>query len=130
MPAMLNLSIYVQARVQADIKLESFGLHPHEEQVWQVVDMFTQALRQTQEQDMLNECRAHARLGQVFDKYLNIRSKAVQNCKRAVQLAHHVKPHPVGHDWYMVSFLTTYLPVSWPLCLSACLCNCSCRCLT
>ena len=100
-----NLSMILQARVQAERKLESFGLCPDEEQVWQVVDMLAQALRQTQEQDILNECRAHAKLGQVFDKYLKMRSKAVQNCKRAVQLAHHVKPHPIGHDWYMVSFV-------------------------
>ena len=98
-----NLSMGLQARGQAERKLESFGLHPNEEEVWQVVDMLAQALRQTREQDMLNECRAHAKLGQVFDKYLNLRSKAVQNCKRAVQLAHHVRPHPVGHDWFMVS---------------------------
>lgn len=100
-----NLSMILQARVQAERQLESFGLCPDEQQVWQVVDMLAQALRQTQEQDILNECRAHAKLGQVFDKYLKMRSKAVQNCKRAVQLAHHVKPHPIGHDWYMVSFV-------------------------
>ena len=95
----------LQARVQAEQKLESFGLNPDQEQVWQVVDMLTQAIRQTHERDILNECRAHAKLGQVFDKHLKMRSKAVQNCKRAVQLAHHIKPHPIGHDWYMVSFV-------------------------
>ena len=113
----------LQARVQAERKLDGFGTHPDEEQVWQVVDMLAQALRQTREQDILNECRAHAKLGQVFDKYLKMRSKAVQNCKRAVQLAHHVKPHPVGHDWYMVSSFDS-LPVCLSVCWSVCLCVC------
>ncbi|DBA82246.1 TPA: hypothetical protein ACH3X2_000517 [Trebouxia sp. C0005] len=90
-----------QARVQADRQLASFGPHPHEEEVWQVVDKYTLALRQTEEQDLLNECCAHARLGGVFDRHLKMRNKAVLNCKRAVQLAHHIKPHPTGHEWYM-----------------------------
>ncbi|DBB15972.1 TPA: hypothetical protein ACH3X3_003344 [Trebouxia sp. C0006] len=94
-------AMLVQARVQADRQLASFGPHPHEEEVWQVVDKYTHALRQTEEQDLLNECRAHARLGGVFDKHLKMRNKAVLNCKRAMQLAHHIKPHPTGHDWYM-----------------------------
>ena len=55
-----------QARIQADRQMDSFGLHPHEEEIWQVVDQHTQSLRQTGEQDLLTECRAHARLGQVL----------------------------------------------------------------
>lgn len=102
----------LQARAQADRQLANFSRQPHADEIWQVVDKYTQALRQTEEQDLLSECRAHARLGHVFDKYLKMRSKAVQNCKRAVQLAHHIKPHPVGHDWYMVSF---------PVCVYTCL---------
>ena len=116
-------AMLVQARVQADRQLASFGPHPHEEEVWQVVDKYTHALRQTEEQDLLNECRAHARLGGVFDQHLKMRNKAVLNCKRAVQLAHHIKPHPTGHDWYMVSH---------PACLSGCLPAClpaPCPCL-
>ncbi len=125
----------VQARVQADRQLASFGPHPHEEEVWQVVDKYTLALRQTEEQDLLNECRAHARLGGVFDVHLKMRSKAVLNCKRAVQLAHHIKPHPTGHDWYVVSLPACMSGVS--VCVPACvlplcsnfLCICVCRCL-
>lgn len=76
---------------------------PNEEEVWQVVDKYTQAVRQTGEMDLLNECRAHACLGKVFDKYLKLRGKAVQNCKRAVQLAHIMIPRPSGEEWFMVS---------------------------
>ena len=112
--------MYLQARVQADGQLASFSPQPEADEIWQVVDKYTQALRQTEEQDLLSECRAQARLGHVFDKYLKMRSKAVQNCKRAVQLAHHIKPHPVGHDWYMVSFpVCVYIGLY--TCLSLCL---------
>ena len=116
----------VQARVQADRQLASFGPHPHEEEVWQVVDKYTLALRQTEEQDLLNECCAHARLGGVFDRHLKMRNKAVLNCKRAVQLAHHIKPHPTGHEWYMVS-LPARLPACAPVLQSSaqlCVCHC------
>lgn len=93
----------LQARRQADQMLAGFGSYPHEDQVWHVVDMYTQAVRQTEESDLLNECQALARLGMIFDKYLNIRHKAVLNCKRAVQLGHTIRPRPIGADWFMVS---------------------------
>ena len=106
---------------------------PQEEEVWQVVDKYTLALRQTEEQDLLNECRAHARLGGVFDKHLKMRNKAVLNCKRAVQLAHHIKPHPTGHDWYMVSqpaclseCLLPFFQLSVQLCMLTCACEAVC----
>ena len=83
--------------------LQSFGPHPDEDQVWLVVDRYTQAVRQTEESDLLNECQAHARLGLIFDKYLKLSNKAVQNCKTAVQLGLTLRPRPIGEDWYMVS---------------------------
>lgn len=96
------MCMLMQARTQADILLASFGSQPHVEQVWQVVDKYTQALRQTEEMDLLNECRAHARLGIVFDKHLNLPDKAMQNCRRAIQLGLTLKPRPVGEDWFTV----------------------------
>ena len=93
----------MQARVQADCLLATFGNRPDEEQLWQVVDKYTHALRQTNEQDLLSECRTHARLGLVFARHLKLRDKATLHCKRAVQLAHTVRPRPVGHDWFEVA---------------------------
>lgn len=92
--------------------LASFGPHPNEDQVWQVVDKYTQAVGQTEESDIFNECQAHARLGMIFDKYLKLRHKAVLNCKRAVQLGHTIRPRPIGADWFMVSLAFSTLHLS------------------
>lgn len=99
---LLYLIQCMQASSQTKILLTISGTCQNVEQLWQMVAMHSQAVFQSNDQDVLSECCTWARHGLIFAKRANLQEDAVLFCKSAVQVACTLNSIPVDDDWFQV----------------------------
>ncbi len=66
--------------------------------IWEVLDWYKQAVVLTRECDVEVEAIAISRIGRVYDKVLNMKVRARENFKKAIQLAMSLHPRTFTTD--------------------------------
>jgi hypothetical protein len=70
--------------------------------MWEIADMYKEALLQTRERDIENEAIALTRLGRMFEKIFKIRDKAHSYYRRAFDLAQCLMPGDLNKlSWFI-----------------------------